>query len=92
DINPAAIGLALENLKFSPPKALYEVYTINEPEVSEGDARDLSDISSNSIDLICAHPPYAGIINYSSNVLSYVYLVTFAEGKRIGKERIRSSR
>jgi len=68
DINPAAIGLALENLKFSPPKALYEVYTINEPEVSEGDARDLSDISSNSIDLICAHPPYAGIINYSSNV------------------------
>ena len=68
DINPAAIGLVLENLKFSPPKALYEVYTINEPEVSEGDARDLSDISSNSIDLICAHPPYAGIINYSSNV------------------------
>jgi len=64
DINPAAIGLTKENLKF----ACYQKYPIYEPEVSVGDATDLSDIANNSIDLICAHPPYAGIINYSSKV------------------------
>ncbi len=68
DINPAAIGLTKENLNFTPPEVLFERHPIYEPEVSTGDARDLSDIPDNSIDLICAHPPYAGIINYSSKV------------------------
>jgi len=67
DINPACIGLTLENLKFTVPQTLFPV-TVYEPDVSKGDARDLSDIPDNSIDLICAHPPYAGIINYSSNI------------------------
>lgn len=65
DINPAAIGLTKENLKFTPPEVLFECQPTHEPEVSVGDARDLSDISNDSIDLICAHSPYAGIINYS---------------------------
>ncbi|MEW6455264.1 MAG: DNA methyltransferase [Acidobacteriota bacterium] len=67
DINPACIGLTLENLKFSPPTTLFP-FSIYEPDVSVSDARSLSHISDNSIDLICAHPPYAGIINYSSSV------------------------
>ncbi|HAW50404.1 TPA: hypothetical protein DCX16_05605 [bacterium] len=67
DINPACVGLTLENLNFTPPKTPF-TSSIYEPDVSVGDARDLSYISDNSIDLICAHPPYAGIINYSSNV------------------------
>ncbi len=67
DINPACVSLTLENLRFLPPRSLFS-YPIYEPEVEVGDARDLSNISDNSIDLICAHPPYAGIINYSSNL------------------------
>lgn len=67
DINPAAIGLTRENLNFD-SKPLLENYRVYEPEVSVGDARDLLDIPDRSIELICAHPPYAGIINYSSKV------------------------
>lgn len=68
DINPAAVTLTKENSNFSLPKTIFENHQIYEPEVSVGDARDLSDIEGNSIDLICAHPPYAGIINYSAKV------------------------
>lgn len=68
DINPAAIGLTKENLNFTPSEELFERNPIYEPEVSVGDARDLSDMPNGSIDLICTHPPYAGIINYSSKV------------------------
>jgi len=68
DINPAAIGLTLENLKFTYPETFLGKYPVYEPDVSVGDATDLSDLTDNSIDLICAHPPYAGIINYSSKV------------------------
>lgn len=65
DINPDAIRLTFENLSFVPPSFDEQFY---EPEVSVGDARALSGIPAGSVDLICAHPPYAGIINYSSAV------------------------
>jgi len=68
DINPACIGLTLENLSFEPPNFLFKEFPIYEPKVFVADARNLSQISDNSIDLICAHPPYAGIINYSSEI------------------------
>ncbi|MCL4497383.1 MAG: site-specific DNA-methyltransferase, partial [Deltaproteobacteria bacterium] len=32
-----------------------------------GDARNLDSINDNSIDLICAHPPYSNIVNYTHN-------------------------
>ena len=58
-----------------------------------GDARDLSEIEDNSIDLICAHPPYAGIINYSSKVegdLSKLELDAFLkEMKKVAQESYR---
>lgn len=34
----------------------------------QGDARNLSMIADNSIDLICTHPPYADIIHYSEDI------------------------
>lgn len=86
DINPACIGLTKENLNFTLPLTLFENYPIFEPEVSIGDARNLSDIKDNDIDLICAHPPYAGIINYSPKVegdLSKLSIKEFLE--EIGK-------
>lgn len=67
DINPAAVQMTLENIRFSPPRSLAGK-TVYEPEVRVGDARDLSDIPSASVDLICAHPPYAGIIPYSLKI------------------------
>jgi len=92
DINPACIGLTLENLKFTIPQTLFSV-TIYEPEVSKGDARNLSDIPNDSIDLICAHPPYAGIINYSSDIagdLSSLSIEGYLdEMKKVAKESYR---
>lgn len=65
DINPASVELTLQNLQFTPPVKLFDELPVYEPWVSVGDARDLSYIPDNTVDLICAHPPYAGIINYS---------------------------
>jgi len=84
DINPGAVGITLENLRFSPPRRIIPGL-VYEPEVSVGDARDLSDIPSDSVDLICAHPPYAGIISYSSRVegdLSQLTVPQFLEEMR----------
>jgi SAM-dependent methyltransferase len=68
DINPASVEMTLENLRFNLPRTLFEESPIYEPEVSIGDARHLEGIADNSVDLICAHPPYAGIISYTSGV------------------------
>jgi DNA modification methylase len=93
DINPACIGLTLENLSFEPPNFLFKEFPIYEPKVSVADARNLSHISDNSIDLICAHPPYAGIINYSSGIegdLSKLRVDDFLrEMKKVAEESYR---
>lgn len=50
--------------------------------IVQGDARDLSFIKDNSIDLICTHPPYANIIKYSNNIngdLSHCEIDEFLE-------------
>jgi DNA modification methylase len=93
DINPACIGLTLENLNFEPPDFLFKEFPIYEPKIFVADARNLSQISDNSIDLICAHPPYAGIINYSSKIegdLSRLRIDDFLkEMKKVAKESYR---
>jgi len=38
---------------------------VHEPKLMIGDARNLFFLHDNSIDLICAHPPYANIIHYT---------------------------
>lgn len=67
DINPAAIELTKENLKFEIPEIYKRGLKIYEPNVYVGNAMDLSEIKD-KVDLICTHPPYAGIIKYSSMV------------------------
>ncbi len=95
DINPGAIGITLENLKFSPPRELFgdSTSSLYEPQITVGDARDLSDIPDNSIDLICAHPPYAGIIKYSAHIagdLSALSVQDFlAEMGKVAQESLR---
>ncbi len=92
DINPAAIALTLDNLSFHVPLGVFEG-PIYEPQVSVGDARDLSDIPDNSVDLICAHPPYAGIIGYSAAAegdLSQLPLPAFlSEMGKVARESLR---
>lgn len=61
DINPNAIKLATENLNFNGRLFASKI------SLRIGDARSLSTILNNSIDLICAHPPYADIVNYTHN-------------------------
>lgn len=72
DINDKAIELAKQNVNFdiesqkftsSGGKNHLEIY---EPELSVGNAKELSFLQDNSVDLICAHPPYANIIHYTN--------------------------
>ena len=60
DINPNAVQLSRKKCDFK-----FE----NNSEISiyQGDARKLN-ISDDSIDLICTHPPYANIIHYSEDI------------------------
>jgi len=73
DINDKAIELAKKNvnfrvesqqLTFMDEKSHLKVY---EPELLVDDARDLSFLQNNSVDLICAPPPYANIIHYTDS-------------------------
>lgn len=61
DINSAAVNLSDKNLNF-PCREQSKIFT------KQGDAGDLSFIKDKSIDLICTHPPYADIIQYSKDV------------------------
>lgn len=58
DINPEAIKLSEDALKFNHQQA-------SKQKVQLGDARDLSFLKDNSFDLIMIHPPYMNIIKYS---------------------------
>lgn len=60
DINPDAIELTKN-------KCAFDFDTQATTTIMLGDARHL-EIGDNSIDLICAHPPYADIIHYSENI------------------------
>ncbi len=73
DINDKAIELARKNLNFKvdveqvtfiDDKIIPQTY---EPQLSVSDARDLSFLNDSSVDLICAHPPYANIIHYTDS-------------------------
>lgn len=63
DINPTAIKLCEEALNFNHhPKSKQEIRL--------GDARDLSFLADNCIDLIVTHPPYLDIIKYSEGKIA----------------------
>lgn len=61
DVNPESIKLSNSNLNFS-NHSNSKIFT------RQGSARDLSFIKDNSIDMICTHPPYANIIEYSQDI------------------------
>ena len=60
DINPDAVAISKQKCNF-------EFETPCTTTISLGDARTL-DLPDESIDLICTHPPYANIIQYSEGI------------------------
>ncbi|HKU50301.1 MAG TPA: DNA methyltransferase [Nitrososphaera sp.] len=68
DVNPGAIKMAKENTGFTVNLSPSEK-TKPRPKITLkiGDARDLSFIHDRSVDLICTHPPYADIIQYTDD-------------------------
>lgn len=59
DVNDESIKRCKEKTSFEYEKSNSKV------EIFKGDARNLDFIKDESIDLICTHPPYANIIQYS---------------------------
>ncbi len=68
DVNPTALDRCHE-------KTSFEYTTNSQVSIRQGDARKLDFIKDESIDLICTHPPYADIINYSEDIPSDLSLL-----------------
>ena len=72
DINPGAVLLTRKNLEFDIGSQMKlddgEDVHYFEPVVETGDARYLNGIEDESIDLICTHPPYANIVQYTDGI------------------------
>jgi len=62
DVNDVALDRCSEKIDFEYKGANGKV------ELYKGDARTLDFIENESIDLICTHPPYANIIQYSEDI------------------------
>lgn len=58
DIQSEVVKLARDLCRFDSDK------NVSEPEIKQGDARNMKSIESDSIDLIATHPPYLNIIKY----------------------------
>jgi DNA modification methylase len=79
DVNPHALLRCKEKCNF-----IGDNY--GKIEIHEGDARDLHFINTESIDLICTHPPYADIIKYSDGIkndISHLCINDFLEQIKI---------
>ncbi len=87
DVNDIAINRCKEKTAFDHMGANGKVY------IRKGDARNLDFIPNNSIDLICTHPPYANIIEYSEDIeddLSLLKVKDFlVEMKKVANESYR---
>jgi DNA modification methylase len=73
DVNPESIRLSNLNLNFQ-NHSDSKIFT------RQGNARNLSFVKDNSIDMICTHPPYADIIKYSHDIkedISHLHYVEF---------------
>lgn len=87
DVNDVALNRCKEKIDFLHEGADGKVF------LRKGDARNLDFIPDDSIDLICTHPPYANIIEYSENIeedLSHLKINKFLEEmKKVASESYR---
>ncbi|PIP16282.1 MAG: hypothetical protein COX46_03225, partial [bacterium (Candidatus Ratteibacteria) CG23_combo_of_CG06-09_8_20_14_all_48_7] len=99
DINDKAIELAKKNLDFKVSSSELPLLIENpnpqiyEPKLLVGDARKLSFLPDDSVDLICAHPPYANILQYTDSKdgdLSFLDIDDFLEEmSKVARESFR---
>lgn len=86
DVNPQALDRCKEKCDFERDKC-GKVY------FKQGDARNLDFVPDESIDMICTHPPYANIIEYSEDIpedLSRMKVPQFLEEmKKVADESYR---
>lgn len=87
DVNDIALERCKVKTDFELEEAKGKVY------IRKGDARNLEFVPNESIDLICTHPPYANIIEYSENIaedLSKLKVKEFlVEMEKVAKESYR---
>lgn len=87
DVNDFALARCREKVDFEHDGANGKVY------LKKCDARELSFIKDEYVDLICTHPPYADIIRYSEDIeedLSRLKMADFLEEmKKVAKESYR---
>lgn len=87
DINASAIKRCFAKTNFPDEIGHGKVY------IKQGDARNLSFIKDESIDLVCTHPPYANIINYSEGTAGDLSLLKpddfISEMKLVARECFR---
>lgn len=87
DVNDIALERCREKTDFEVEGANGKVY------IRKADARNLYFIADESIDLICTHPPYANIIEYSEDIpedLSLLKVIDFLEEmKKVAAESYR---
>lgn len=80
DVNDIALQRCKEKTSFEYENAKGHVH------IHKADARNLSFLSNESIDLICTHPPYANIIEYSKDIpedLSLLKRLDFLEAMKL---------
>lgn len=86
DINPDSVELTKKKL-------LFEYINSPDMKVEVGNACELKSIKDESIDLICTHPPYANIIQYSENIVGDLSLLKqkefLIEMEKVAKESYR---
>jgi len=76
DVNKIALERCKEKVNFKHVGADGKVF------IHKGDARNLFFVKDGSVDLICTHPPYANIIQYSDDIpedLSHLKVKEFLE-------------
>jgi len=79
DVNPVALERCKE-------KCTFEYENCGKVYIKHGDARKLDFVEDESIDLICTHPPYANIIEYSEDIredLSHCKIKEFLEQMKL---------
>jgi len=79
DVNPISLERCKEKTDFQYPNA-------GQVAIHQGDARKLDFLQDSSIDLICTHPPYANIIQYSEDIpedLSQFEVIDFLEQMKL---------
>lgn len=86
DVNDTALERCKEKVNFEYPNS-------GNVQILKGDARNLSFIDDESIDLICTHPPYANIIKYSEDIKEDLSLLKikdfYVEINKVAKESFR---